>query len=284
MPNHITNRLTIIGTEEQVKQVREAIKGEREDQFIDFNKIAPIPKELEGTQSPLRIISQEEYDEQERRIRENDLTDNEKNWGLSRGLTRELADEYIEKFGHAEWYGWQTSNWGTKWNAYDQTELDENCIEFQTAWATPFEVLVNLSRMFPEVTFEVKYADEDFGYNVGEYTLEGGDEIDTNIPDGGSVEALEMAMEIQYGTPDEYFDCNQEIFGEYIDDDEEELSDYELTMIDIAYKHGVHPEEDCGYHRLVLARFKELALEDENFELVIVIDKELSKVESEGEE
>ncbi len=46
MPNHITNRLTIIGTEEQVKQVREAIKGEHEDQFIDFNKIAPIPKEL----------------------------------------------------------------------------------------------------------------------------------------------------------------------------------------------------------------------------------------------
>ena len=28
MPNHVTNRLTIIGTNEQVKQVREAIKGE----------------------------------------------------------------------------------------------------------------------------------------------------------------------------------------------------------------------------------------------------------------
>jgi hypothetical protein len=54
MPNHITNRLTIIPNEtnvtlftgEDVLRVREAIKGEREDQYIDFHKIAPIPKEL----------------------------------------------------------------------------------------------------------------------------------------------------------------------------------------------------------------------------------------------
>jgi hypothetical protein len=143
MPNHVTNRLTIIGTEEQVKQVREVIKGEREDQFLDFNKIAPIPKELDGTVSPMRIISQEEYDEQERKISEDDLTDNERNWGLSRGLTQKLADEYKKKFGYAEWYGWQNANWGTKWNAYSQTDIDANVIEFQTAWSTPYSLLVN---------------------------------------------------------------------------------------------------------------------------------------------
>ena len=281
MPNHITNRLTIIGTEEQVKQVREAIKGEREDQFIDFNKIAPIPKELENTQSPLRIISQKEYNEQERRIRENDLTDNEKKWGLSRGLTQELINEYREKFGHADWYGWQNANWGTKWNAYDQCSIDENVIEFQTAWSTPHSLLVNLSIMFPEVTFEVRFADEDFGYNVGEFTLFGGEEIDCNIPDGGSDEAFEMAMDIQYGTPEDYFDCNQEIFtDEYVEDDDEELSNYVAQMVDLAYKHKHYPSEGCEYHKLVLQRFKEIALADENFELVIIIDKELSKVEN----
>ena len=278
MPNHVTNRLTIIGTEEQVKQVREAINGEREDQFIDFNKIAPIPKELEGTQSPLKIISQEEYDIQELKIANDDLTENERNWGFSRGLTQELADEYKKKFGYAEWYSWQNANWGTKWNAYSQVERDIDCIEFQTAWATPYELLVKLSNMFPEVTFEVKYSDEDFGYNVGEFTLLNGEEIDTNKPKGGSVEAIELAINVQYGTPDEYFDCNQDIFNEYIDD-EDELNDYVSTMIDVAYKHGVYPVEDCNFHKLVLERFKELALENENFELVIVIDKELNKVE-----
>jgi len=280
MPNHITNRLTIIGTEEQVKQVRGAIKGEREDQFIDFNKIAPIPKELENTTSPTRIISQEEYDIQELKIANDDLTENERNWGISRGLTQKLAIEYKKKFGHSDWYGWQNANWGTKWNAYEQCSIDEDVIEFQTAWSTPFSLLVNLSLMFPEVTFEVRYADEDFGHNVGEFTLLGGDEILTNIPDGGSDEAFELAMDIQYGTPEDYFDCNQEIFtDDYINEDEEELSSYVSQMIDIAYKHKHYPSEDCNYHKLALERFKELALADENFELVIIIDKELNKVE-----
>lgn len=279
MPNHVTNRLTIIGTNEQIKQVREVIRGEREDQFIDFHKIAPIPKELEGTRSPVHIISQEEYDKQEERLAKGEITENEKNFGLSRGLTQEIADEYIRKFGHADWYGWQTDNWSTKWNAYDQTELDEDCIEFQTAWSTPFELMIKLSELFPEVTFEVKYADEDFGYNVGEYTLLNG-EVEENVPDGGSDEAYLMAMDIQYGTPEDYFDCNQEIFeGEYIDDDEE-LDNYTEKMIGLAYRHKYHPSEDCGFHKLVLERFKEIALEDENFELVIIIDKELNKVEN----
>ena len=280
MPNHITNRLTIIGTEEQVKPVREAIRGEREDQFIDFNKIAPIPKELENTQSPIRIISQKEYDKQEKRIVEGNLTNDEKNFGLSRGLTQKLVDEYRKKFGHSDWYNWQIENWGTKWNAYEQVQIDENVIEFQTAWSTPFSLLVNLSELFSEVTFEVRFADEDFGYNVGEYTLLGGDEILTNIPDGGSEEAYLMAMDIQYGTPEDYFDCNQEIFtDDYIDEDDKELNDYVATMIDLAYKCEFYPFEDCNLHKLALERFKELALADENFELVIIIDKELNKVE-----
>ena len=281
MPNHITNRLTIIGTEEQVKQVTEAIRGEREDQFIDFDKIAPIPKELENTQSPIRIISQKEYDKQEKRIVEGNLTNDEKNFGLSRGLTQKLVDEYRKKFGHADWYNWRLENWDTKWNAYEQVQIDENVIEFQTAWSTPFSLLVNLSLMFPEVTFEVIFADEDFGYNVGEYTLLGGEEIQGNIPDGGSEEAYLMAMDIQYGTPEDYFDCNQEIFtDDYIEEDDEELSDYVAKMIDLAYKHKYYPSEDCNYHKLALERFKELALVDENFELVIIIDKELNKVEN----
>jgi hypothetical protein len=282
MPNHVTNRLTIIGTEEQVKQVREAIKGEEDEQFIDFNKVAPIPNELKGTRSPVHIISKEEYDEQERRIRENELTDNEKKWGLSRGLTQELIDEYKSKFGHADWYGWQIQNWGTKWNAYDQFSIDENEIEFNTAWSTPVNLLIALSEMFPEVTFEVRYADEDFGYNVGEYTLYGGELVQENVPNGGSDEAYELAIEIQYGGDTiDYFSCNQEVFtDEYTNEDDDELSDYVSKMVDLAYKNKYYPFEDCGFHRLVLERFKEIALSDENFELVIIIDKELTKVEN----
>ena len=50
-------------------------------------------------------------------------------------------------------------------------------------------------------------------------------------------------------------------------------------MIEIAYDRGYMPTEDCGYARNVLERFKEIALANENFELVATIQKELDKVE-----
>ena len=274
MPNHITNRLTIIGTEEQIAQVREAIRGEEEDRLIDFNKIAPIPTELQGTVSPMRIITQAEYDEQKRRIANNELSDMEKQWGLSRGLTQALANEYKEKFGHCDWYGWQTSNWGTKWNAYSQHENDENCIEFDTAWSNPYSILVKLSQMFPEVTFEVEYADEDFGYNVGRYTLVNGEQTESNIPDGGSQEAIEMAMDIK-GDEDYYL-------TDYLcyDVEEDDINDFVENLIQIAHEKGKLVAE---YPVCILERLKELALESEQFERVVEIDKILATKETETE-
>ena len=276
MPNHITNRLTIIGTEEEVAQVRAKIKGEEADRFIDFHKIAPIPKELEGTVSPMRIVSQEEYDIQEKKIATNDLTENEKNWGISRSLTQALADEYKAKFGHCDWYGWQTDNWGTKWNAYDQYSDDANVIEFNTAWSTPYSLLVNLSKMFPQVTFEVEYADEDFGYNVGKYVLLNGETIDQNIPDGGSQEAIEMAMDIK--GDDEYY-----LEGYLIDeaDEDGELSGFAETLIQIAHERDILHKE---YPPVVLEKLKELALADEQFERVVEIDKLLTAKDSTDDE
>ena len=276
MPNHITNRLSIIGTEEQVAQVRAEIRGEEADRFIDFHKIAPIPKELEGTVSPMRIVSQEEYDIQEKKIATNDLTENEKNWGISRSLTQELADEYKAKFGHCDWYGWQTSNWGTKWNAYDQYSDDANVIEFNTAWSTPYSLLVNLSKKYPQVTFEVEYADEDFGYNVGKFTLFNGEVSDENIPDGGTQEAIEMAMDIK-GDDDYYLESY------LIDDAEEdgELSSFAETLIDIAHERGVLHKE---YPTIVLEKLRELALADEQFERVVQIGNYLAKEDSKDDE
>lgn len=276
MPNHITNRLTIIGTEEQVAQVRAEIKGEREDQYIDFHKIAPIPKELEGTISPMRIISQEEYDIQEKKIATDDLTENERNWGFSRSLTQALADEYKKKFGHCDWYGWQTANWGTKWNGYDQYSDDTNVIEFNTAWSTPYNLLVNLSKKYPQVTFEVEYADEDFGYNVGKYVLLDGETIDQNIPDGGSQEAIEMAMDIK--GDEEYY-----LEGYLTDeaDEDGELSDFAETLIQIAHERGKLFDD---YPTIILDKLKELALADEQFERVVAIDKLLATKETETED
>ncbi len=42
------------------------------------------------------------------------------------------------------------------------------------------------------------------------------------------------------------------------------------------------PTEDCGYAKNVLEKFKELALADEKFDLVALIQKELEKVDEEN--
>ena len=279
MPNWVTNNVRINADETLLAKIREEVKGtpysNGEDRDFDFNTIAPIPKELEGTRSPMNVISQKEYDEQERKIANDDFTEKEREWGISRSLTQELVDEYTKRFGYCDWYSWQVNNWGTKWNASDVYWSDDNdFVSFNTAWSTPFALLTKLSEKYPQARFEVEYADEDFGYNVGTYTLIGGVEVECYVPEGGSKEALEMAINIQGG--EDYY-----LGDDFCDvDEEEELSDYTTKMIEIAYDRDYMPTEDCGYAKNVLEKFKELALANENFELVVLIQNELDKVEN----
>lgn len=199
MPNYITNRLIISGEESLVARIRKeiaSVTSEGKSYPIDFTRICPLPKELEGTVSPMRTLSQKEYDAQEARIASGDLTEVEKNFGVSRGLTQELQDEYKKKYGACDWYGWTIANWGTKWNAMD-AEDDGEVISFLTAWCTPLPIIEKLSNKYPEAEFNVRYSDEDFGQNVGEYTFRAGEIVYEDCPESGSPEAYLMASEIQ---------------------------------------------------------------------------------------
>ena len=274
MPNHITNILTITGDEQEVQKCLAEIKGQGEDQFIDFNTFAPMPKELENTQSPVKIISQEEYDKQEARIANNDLTDIEKQWGFSRGITKEMSKRFIEEFGADNWYNWHLANWGTKWNAYDQiSEEGDNVITFDTAWSTPFDAIQTLSAKYPTLSFNVRYADEDFGHNVGEYTFEDGDTTYEDTPDGGSVDALRMAMDIK-GNEDYYL-------TDYLSNDADEGENFTNSLIQLAHEKEFLEE---GYPVFVLEKLKELALADEQFERVAEIEKHIESKPAEVDE
>jgi hypothetical protein len=271
MPNWVTNNVTIKANNELLAKIRSEVLSE--DSEFDFNTIAPIPTELKGTTSPTKIISQEEYDAQEEYIAKGELTEIQKKWGVSRGLTEKLAKKYKKKYGSSDWYDWQINAWGTKWNACDIYWNEENdYVSFNTAWSTPFALIKKLSEKYPFAEFVVEYADEDFGYNVGTYTLIGGIETECIVPEGGSREAYEMAIEIQ---------GNEDLFlsDDFCDVDENEgLSNFTLTMIEIAYDRDYLPSEGCGYPKNVLEKFKELAMDDENYELLAIIQKELDNV------
>ena len=166
MPNHITNRLTVIGEEEQVKKVLDFIKIEEETDkevngigTIDFNKITPMPK-----------------------------------WVFSGNLG--IYEE--EKYGEENcWHKWSIKNWGTKWNAYAQPDerSAENTVYFQTAWNGVPKLIEKIAWIFPDVTIEYSYCSEDFGYNVAKYIFKDTDSS-SYVPDGGSKEAYELAMDI----------------------------------------------------------------------------------------
>ena len=274
MPNHVANILTIEGDEQAVQKCLAEIKGQGEDQYIDFNTFAPMPKELENTQSPVKIISQGEYDAQEARIAAGDLTEMEKNFGFSRGITKEMSNRFKEEFGADNWYDWHLANWGTKWNAYDQYSADgSEVISFNTAWSTPEDAMIALSSKYPELTFHIQYADEDFGHNVGEYTVQDGEIIEDNIPEGGSLDAYRMAMEIR--------DDQNYYLTEYLINDGEEGDGFTEKMVELAHEEKYLEDE---YPLFVLVQLKELALRDEQYERVEAIDKLIESKPAEVDE
>lgn len=105
----------------------------------------------------------------------------------------DLGNTYINniiQYGCDSWYDWCCKNWGTKWNSSGALIVDDNTYEFDTAWSTPYEVLVELSKQFPNSTISVDYADEDIGNNCGSYVLKNGELLEET--DGDDDFALDL--------------------------------------------------------------------------------------------
>lgn len=170
MPNHITNIVRVRNKEEKAK-VLEVVKSD--DKEFDFERILPFPEELKDTQSPSRPIPDEEFAK---------LTPleiyNPDEPHSSRKISVSESKRLIAKYGTDNWYDWNCANWGTKWNAYHHDNSGDDEFIFDTAWSHPFPVIEALSKMFPEITFTVKYADEDIGSNFGYYEITNGETED----------------------------------------------------------------------------------------------------------
>jgi hypothetical protein len=180
MPNHVTNRLRINATPEQVTEVREAIKGvwEKEPDRprpFDFGKLIPMPEALNVTSGSESTVAQWEAGYKDHRGRA--AYEPPAHIIERANENRELVDkikENIRVHGYPTWYEWAIAKWGTKWNAYDQAEIEPNFITFDTAWSCPLPVLEALAARFPEVEFVCEFADEDIGSNQGTLTFRDG--------------------------------------------------------------------------------------------------------------
>lgn len=170
MPNHITNKLTIIGTEDQVSQVLEFLKNDELGiGTIDFNKITPMPKWVYGSTPEIMGITSKD----------------EAKWGEDNTSL-----------------GWARRNWRTKWNAYEQPDKRNggNALYFKTAWNGVPGLIQKIAWIFPEVTIEYSFADEDYGSrNCGIYRFKENEVLEETHYLSSSKEAYELSFDLVNG-------------------------------------------------------------------------------------
>lgn len=213
MPNHITNKVSVFGNASNIREMFATIKGGKEQDFriIDFNKIVPMPETLNvtsGTSVDNAIAILKKDEDYFKKMLEYPWVKEEKIKSVSKlierissNLTEKDFEEArmsimnLELYGHSNWYDWSVANWGTKWNSYDNFKLSDHQFKFDTAWATPFPVMLKLSEMFPELEFVVRFADEDIGVNCGMYGLSKGKLINEQMPKG--YEAIKFAYKVK---------------------------------------------------------------------------------------
>lgn len=88
--------------------------------------------------------------------------------GLSFGKVYPTPEEKMQDEG---WHRWRVENWGTKWDlgetecpalapVFDDGEKMSSCVySFETAWSPPVPWSVFVSGAFPELEFELEFAE-----------------------------------------------------------------------------------------------------------------------------
>ena len=151
MPNWNENHVDITGNKEDVRRFIEMVT----DKF-DYNRVIPMPEELQNTQSPTKILTQAEYEEQEKLNKKMADEGKAEDMFLEQGITEQMQQDFISRFGCDNWYDWSIANWGVKWNtAPENVNFDDGDTwarwEFLSPWGPPELVCQELRELFPNV-------------------------------------------------------------------------------------------------------------------------------------
>lgn len=196
MPNWVMNVIKFDCSEERLNDIRKAIGNYEEDgSAIDFNKLIPMPESLNVSEGGRSDRAEKCYKaylmDSEQVVKEKYKLSDEEFEELKKD--GEIYASNREKYGHRSWYGWAIENWGTKWNATEALWAGDNTLSFQTAWSCPEPIFNKLAKMFPDVGFTVRYADEGMSYNCGTLEYSNGELYSENLePDASYDFALDV--------------------------------------------------------------------------------------------
>ena len=191
MPNHVSNRCTVTGPEDEVARFRATCftpDGDG-DPILDFNTVIPMPEILRTIEDSSRyemgfelLIYRAERGAPFAEYGSNFVNhykDMRSKFGMEREPMHRVAARKLEEdpeletvgklrmraileTGYTSWYPWSAEHWGTKWNAYFFAFKSETPLEFtfQTAWSFPEPVFVKLAEQYPTLTFDCVCHDE----------------------------------------------------------------------------------------------------------------------------
>jgi hypothetical protein len=216
MPNHTANNFTITGPIADIKRFIDIAKDG--DTELSFNKLVPMPDELRGISSPVRIMTQAEIDEVwatwNKQKADGTLSEYQKGGPFGLGITKETSDSYKSKYGVDNWYDWAIANYGSKWGVYDEGEwnitedgdITSAGINYQTAWSPVTNAWERISKNYPSLEFFHEFADEGGGF-VGNQLIQNGDIVEDNDYEWDSDEGIVI----------------REAVGMWVEEDEEEV-------------------------------------------------------------
>lgn len=163
MPNHITTKITFHKDHEKAFE-----RMASEESKFDFNNFVKMPESLNITSGGyndyafIYNVTEAFTKDLSAPVHHRKFYDNvlgglqDWNYDLNRakehvakldeeGLTKLIETGKVLRnnwnlYGVGTWYEWCPKNWGTKWNAYE-VSIEDNAIEFQTAWNCPGPIL-----------------------------------------------------------------------------------------------------------------------------------------------
>jgi hypothetical protein len=223
MPNHVANKLIFRGDAEALELLKERMRAKDGSSPFTFNGIVPMPESVKntsaGSQQEAGIIALTGRDKGGKEpwiipyYEKNGIYTPEqlKKWleqndpkALEFGEASLVA---YKEIGYYDWYDWSIANWGTKWDAYQETisEQDGTVIyTFQTAWSPPSIIIELMSKILSNLEMEHRFCCEGPEF-WGRATYRGGE-----------------IQEESYDSPEEKKSLYEELWGYPLETSEEE--------------------------------------------------------------
>lgn len=195
MPNHVKNILKMKGLTTLPLFTDKESWDKKMVPALDFSKIIPMPESLDMVSGTIERVAVEAAVRKAAGAAKKTfggphlrpgLSDSEYETWRSRADMSEdelvkLGAQYLQNlilYGATTWYDWRVEHWGTKWNSYENTQIDPDTITFETAWSAPEPVIAQLAKMYPDAEIEHWWADEDTGSNDGYARYSGGEAVE----------------------------------------------------------------------------------------------------------